>query len=64
MIRLPLLSGLAIAAVATAGWADMPASAVTPDVVQTSRGTFEFKDVVPTQETSQALRDQNDFTFA
>lgn len=46
MIRLPLLSGFAIAA------------------VQTSRGTFEFKDGVPNQETSRALYDQHDFTFA
>ena len=63
MIPLPLLSGLAIAAVATAGWADMPASAVAPDMMQTSRGAVEFKDGVPTQETSQALYDQHDFTF-
>jgi hypothetical protein len=63
MIRLPLLSGLAIAAVATAGWADVPTSAVTPDVVQTSLGTFE-KDGVSTQKTSQAVYDQHDFTFA
>ena len=63
MIRPPLLSGFAIAAVAAAGWADIPALAVTPDVVQTSRGAFEFKDSVPTQETSQTLCDQEDFTF-
>jgi hypothetical protein len=42
----------------------VPASVVTPDVVETSRGTFEFKDGVPTDATAQALYDQHDFTFA
>ncbi|WP_417768059.1 DUF1254 domain-containing protein [Stappia sp.] len=42
----------------------IPASVVTPDVVETSRGTFEFKDGVPTDATSQALYDQLDFTYA
>lgn len=42
----------------------VPASVVTPDVVETSHGTFTFKDGVPTDETAQALYDQHDFTFA
>ncbi|HUS97455.1 MAG TPA: hypothetical protein VMX97_12005 [Hyphomicrobiaceae bacterium] len=42
----------------------IPASVITPDVVETSRGTFEFKDGVPTEATAQALYDQHDFTFA
>jgi hypothetical protein len=44
--------------------ASVPPSVVTPDVVETSRGTFEFKDGVPTEATAQALYDQHDFTFA
>jgi hypothetical protein len=44
--------------------APVPPSVVTPDVVETSRGTFEFKDGVPTEATAQALYDQHDFTFA
>ncbi|MGH6761333.1 MAG: DUF1254 domain-containing protein [Phyllobacterium sp.] len=42
----------------------VPPSVVTPDVVETSRGTFEFKDGVPTEATAQALYDQLDFTYA
>jgi len=46
------------------GDASIPPSVVTPDVVETSRGTFEFHDGVPTEATAQALYDQHDFTFA
>ena len=46
------------------GDAPIPPSLVTPDVVETSRGTFEFTDGVPTDATSQALYDQLDFTYA
>ena len=42
----------------------LPPSVVTPDLVETSRGTFEFNDGVPTEEASQALYDQHDLTFA
>ncbi len=42
----------------------IPPSVATPDVVTTSRGTFDFKDGVPTEATAQALYDQHDFTFA
>ena len=44
--------------------AEIPPSVVTPDQVETSRGTFEFRDGVPTDETARALYDQHDFTFA
>jgi hypothetical protein len=44
--------------------ASIPPSLVTPDVVETSRGTFEFTDGVPTEATAQALYDQLDFTYA
>jgi len=44
--------------------ASVPLSVVTPDRVETSRGTFDFRDGVPTDETAQALYDQHDFTFA
>lgn len=42
----------------------VPPSVVTPDVVETPRGTFEFKDGAPTEATAKALYDQHDFTFA
>ncbi|MFC5068359.1 DUF1254 domain-containing protein [Flaviflagellibacter deserti] len=42
----------------------VPTSIVTPNVVETSRGTFEFKDGVPTEPTADALYDQLDFTYA
>lgn len=64
MIRLPLFGAFLLATVATSSWADMPESVTTPAEVTTSRGTFEFKDGVPTDETSQALYDQLDFTYA
>lgn len=42
----------------------IPPSVTTPDRVETTRGTFEFNDGVPTEATSQALYDQLDFTYA
>lgn len=42
----------------------VPPSVVTPDVVETSRGTFDFEDGVPTEATATALYDQLDFTYA
>ncbi|MDS9469627.1 DUF1254 domain-containing protein [Paracoccus sp. MBLB3053] len=44
--------------------AAIPPSLVTPDVVETSRGTFNFTDGVPSEETAKALYDQLDFTYA
>jgi|TARA_B100002003_G_scaffold205199_1_gene198497 hypothetical protein len=44
--------------------AAIPPSVVTPEVVETSRGTFEFRDGAPTEATAQALYDQHDFAFA
>ena len=42
----------------------IPPSLVTPDRVQTSIGTLEFKDGAPTAETAEKLRDTLDFTRA
>ncbi len=42
----------------------IPPSTVTPDLVTTSRGTFEFKDGAPTDATARALYDQLDFSYA
>ncbi|MDI7865000.1 DUF1254 domain-containing protein [Rhizobiaceae bacterium n13] len=42
----------------------IPPSVATPDVVETSRGRFEFKDGAPTEATAKALYDQHDFAFA
>ena len=63
-----------LAAAVLAGCATPPASAqpssaippflMTPDRVQTSIGTLEFKDGAPTVETAQKVRDALDFTSA
>src|SRR5262245_31036658 len=41
-----------------------PPSLVTPDRVQTSIGTLEFKDGAPTEATAEKVRDTLDFTSA
>jgi hypothetical protein len=69
------IKGALIAALATAALGDgqsaaaqtsgaIPPSLVTPDRVQTSIGTLEFKDGVPTVATAEKIRDTLDFTRA
>jgi predicted kinase len=41
--------------------AAIPASILTPDRVETRIGTLEFRDGVPTSETSQLVYDHLDF---
>ena len=41
-----------------------PASLTTPDRVETSLGTLEFKDGAPTVQTAEKVRDTLDFTRA
>jgi hypothetical protein len=65
---------VALGAAVLVGCATPPASAqspgaippflMTPDRVQTSIGTLEFKDGAPTVETAQKVRDALDFTSA
>ncbi|WP_409560167.1 DUF1254 domain-containing protein [Hyphomicrobium sp. MC8b] len=43
---------------------DLPPSLVTPDKLETSIGTLEFKDGVPDKATSQKLYDNLDLTYA
>jgi len=42
----------------------IPAEIATPDRVESSIGTLEYKDGVPTQETAERVRDTLDFTRA
>jgi hypothetical protein len=48
----------------TASAQTIPRSIATPDKVQTSIGTLEFKDGVPTVATAEKVRDTLDFTRA
>nr|WP_245943930.1 DUF1254 domain-containing protein [Acuticoccus kandeliae] len=61
-----LVAALLAALAAPAAWADgaVPRSLVTPDRVETSQGTFEFHEGVPTEASAAALFDQLDFTYA
>jgi hypothetical protein len=59
-----LLATLAALAFSHSAAAQIPASLTTPDKVQTSIGTLEFKDGAPTLATAQKVRDALDFTNA
>lgn len=69
-----VMRALTLAAAIVAGGAIGPAGAqspgsvpsflVTPDRVQTSVGTLEFKDGAPTRQTAEKVRDALDFTRA
>ena len=56
-----LTSGTVALAQATA---ETPPSLVTPDKVQSSIGTLEFKDGAPSDETVQKVNDAVDFNHA
>ena len=68
MIRLTTLSGMALAAALGPAWADVSQETIdslgAPDSVETSIGTLEFKDGVPSDETAQKVFDTLDFTNA
>ncbi|HML91398.1 DUF1254 domain-containing protein [Methyloceanibacter sp.] len=44
--------------------AEVPRSITTPDTVETSIGTLQFKDGAPSAETAAAVYDNLDFTYA
>lgn len=62
LLKAALLCGSALCVVPAA--AQVPASVVTPDKVDTRLGPLEFKDGVPSQATAARLYDNLDFTFA
>ncbi|RLT96767.1 DUF1254 domain-containing protein [Ketobacter sp.] len=51
-------------AISTEAAPSIPAAITTPDRVETSIGTLEFKDGVPSPATTQKLYDQVDFSYA
>jgi hypothetical protein len=60
LLSLVALPGLAVAQSTTS----IPAEITTPGRVESSIGTLEYKDGVPTVETAQRVRDTLDFTRA
>lgn len=68
MIRLPLVSSLALAIGLAPALADVPAATVealsAPDAIETRAGRLEFHDGVPTEDTAQKVYDALDFTRA
>jgi hypothetical protein len=68
MIRFTTLSGMALAAALGPDWADVSQETIdslgAPDSNETSIGTQEFKDGVPSDEAAQTIYDTLDFTRA
>jgi hypothetical protein len=68
MIRFTTLSGMALAAALGPVWADVSQETIdslgAPDSIETSIGTLEFKDGVPSDEAAQTIYDTLDFTRA
>ncbi|MBU3030549.1 DUF1254 domain-containing protein [Paracoccus sp. XHP0099] len=68
MIRMASISSFALAIVLGPAWAEVPQATIdalgTPDSVETSIGTLEFKDGIPTAESASKVYDTLDFTRA
>ena len=68
LMKLIGAASIAVPAVASAAYADVSEETLrslgAPDKIETSAGTLEFKDGVPTAETAQKVYDTLDFTNA
>ena len=68
MIRIASISSVALAIALGPAWAEVPQATIdalgTPDSVETSIGTLDFKDGIPTAESASKVYDTLDFTRA